>query len=442
MSATSSTIDLLKYQEVLTQIKGHENHLLIGNGFNRGLGVNTSYSNIFQKMTERDFGLYKEAQSLVKECGEDLERFIGRLTEHIDSKNTFLKKFVANKIKMDFMKATHEIVKTAIKNVYAEENAGVHILLNHFTNYFTLNYDPFLYLLLLHFKSGKDTEDTALAMEPSLKFIEDDLNARENNIYTEIKHAREHGTMVMSGVDDDSATTSDFKALKKKRFITVITEYSEKNNKGWKQKDIEAVVKSLLEEEKKYKLQNRVDDGSRQLSLFGGEKAYEFDIDSATQNLFFLHGAFHIYKDGKSVRKIIQSDKALYDRVEDILNNDELDLVCIFQTENKIDKIVKNPYLTKCLNKLNTLSGTMVIIGSSLDDNDHHIFDAIAKSNIETLYISTLDKDKEKTIEKAVRKFPSKSIHLFDAKTISYEMPADGDTLQNKRLKEEANDQP
>lgn len=439
MNTSSSTIELLNYQEVLKRIQGHENHLLIGNGFNRGLGVNTSYSSIFQKMTECDFELYKEAQSLVKECGEDLERFIGRLTEDIDPQNHFLKKFVANKLKMDFMKATHEIVKTAIKKVYAEENAGVHILLNNFTNYFTLNYDPFLYLLLLHFKSGKDT---ALAMEPSLKFIEEDLDTRENNIYTEIKHAREHGTMVMSGVDDDSATTSDFKALKKKRFITVITEYSEKNNKGWKQKDIEAVVKSLLEEEKKYKLQNTVDDGSRQLSLFGGEKAYEFDIESATQNLFFLHGAFHIYKDGKSVRKITQSDKALYERVEDILNNDELDLVCIFQTENKIDEIKKNPYLTKCLNKLNTLSGIMVIIGSSLDDNDNHIFDAIAKSNIETLYISTMENDKEKTIEKAVRKFPSKSIHLFDATSISYAMPADGDTMQNNRLKEESNVQP
>lgn len=423
MSTSTSTINLLDYKEVLDQIKGHENHLLIGNGFNRGLGVNTSYSSIFQKMTERDFGLYKEAESLVKECGEDLERFIGRLTEDIDSQNHFLKKFVANKIKMDFMKATHEIVKTAIKNAYAVENAGVHILLNHFTNYFTLNYDPFLYLLLLHFKSGKEAEDTALAMKNSLKFIEKDLDTRENNIYAEIRHAREHGTMVMSGVDDDSATTSDFKALKKKRFITVITEYSEKNNKRWKQKDIEAVVNSLLEEEKKYKLQNTVDDGSRQLSLFGGEKAYVFDIESATQNLFFLHGAFHIYKDGKSVRKITQTDKALYEHVEDILNNDELDLVCIFQTENKIVEIEKNPYLTKCLNKLKTLSGVMVIIGSSLDDNDDHIFKEINDSNINTLYISTLNTTKDKMHEKALEKFPTKTVYLFDAESISYELP-------------------
>ena len=424
MSLHNSTVELLDYQEVLKQIKGQENHLLLGNGFNRGLGVNTSYPDIFQKMTESDLGLYKEAESLVQECGEDLEKFIGRLKDDIDSGNHFLKKFVSNKIKIDFMKATHEIVKASIKNVYAEENAGVHILLNNFTNYFTLNYDPMLYLLLLHFKSGKETEDTALAMEPSLKFIEGDLNAREKNIYTEIKYAREHGSLVMSGVDDDSATTSDFKALKKTRFIMVITEYSEKNNKGWKKKDIEAVVNSLLEEEKKYKLKVKVDDGSRQVSLFGGEKAYVFDVESATQNLFFLHGAFHIYKDGKSVRKITQSDKALYDRVEDILNSDELDLICIFQTENKIDEIENNTYLTKCLNKLNTLSGTMVIIGSSLDDNDDHIFNEINKSKVETLYISSLDKDKKKTIEKAVKKFPVKSIHLFDAKTISYEMPA------------------
>jgi len=199
MSASGSTINLLDYQEVLDQIKVHENHLLLGNGFNRGLGVNTSYSRIFQKMTERDFGLYKEAESLVKECGEDLERFIGRLTDDIDSQNHFLKKFVSNKIKMDFMKATHEIEK--------------------------------------------------------------------------------------------------------------------------------------------------------------------------------------------------------------------------------------NPYLTKSLNKLNTLSGIMVIIGASLDDNDDHIFNEINKSKVETLYISTLPKDKEQTIKKAVRKFPSKSIYLFDATSISYKLPivVDGD---------------
>jgi hypothetical protein len=424
MSASSSTVELLDYNEVLERIQGHENHLLLGNGFNRGLGVNTSYPNIFQKMIEKDFGLYTEAEPLVKECGYDLERLIGRLVNDIDSNNSFLKKFVNNKVKMDFMQATHDIVKSAIKNVYSEKHAGVYLLLNNFTNYFTLNYDPLLYLLLLHFKSSKDLIQAALVMEPSLKFKEEDLNARENNIYTEIKHARDHGILVMSGVDDDSATTSDFKTLKKARFITVITEYSEKNNKGWKKKDIETVVKSLLEEETNHKFLDKVDDGSRQVSLFGDEPEFVFNTESATQNLFFLHGAFHIYKDGKSVKKITQqTDRALYERVEDVLNCDDRELVCIFQTDNKKDTIEENAYLKKSLIKLNTLSGVMVIIGSSLDDNDDHVFKEINNSRIDTLYISTLGELKDKMYEKAVQKFSAKSIHLFDARSISYELP-------------------
>jgi len=424
MNAPKNEAPLLKYKEVLEKIQGHENHLLLGNGFNRGLGVNTSYANIFQKMIENNFGLYKEAEPLVKECGDDLERFIGRLVNDIDSGNTFLKKFVSNKVKLDFMQATHEIVKSAIKNVYSEKHEGIYLLLQCFTNYFTLNYDPLLYLLLLHFKSSKDQNNTALAMQPSLNFIEEDMNERENSIYKEIKHARNNGTLVMSGLDDDSVTTSDFKKLKKTRFISVITEYSEKNNKGWKSKDIQKVVNSLLEEEKKHKFLDKVDDGSRMLSLFGNENELVFYTASNTQNLFFLHGAFHIYKDGNLVKKITQqTDKALYERLEDILNSDGRDIVCVFQTDNKKDAIYESAYLKKCLNKLNTLSGVMVIIGSSLDDNDDHIFKEINESSIDTLYISTLDESKNKMHESAIKKFPAKSVHLFDALSISYELP-------------------
>lgn len=415
---------LLTYADVLKRIMHSENHLLLGNGFNRGLGVNTSYSNIFQQMTESDFPLYKEAEPLAKECVYDLERFIGRLSNDINSENTFLKKFVNNKVKMDFMKATHGIVKSSIKNVYAEDNEGVYLLLNRFTNYFTLNYDPLLYLLLLHYKSRKEGKETAIAMKNSLKFIEEDLNTRENNIYTEIKHAREYGTLELSGMDDGLATRSDFKTLKKSRFITVITEYSERNNKGWKKKDIESVVKVLLEEEKNLTVLSKVDDGSGQLRLFGNEPEFVFDIESTTQNLFFLHGAFHIYKDGKSIKKITQkAERALYDRIEDILNSEERELVCVFQTDNKIDAIEGNEYLKKCLNKLNTLSGVMVVIGSSLDDNDDHIFQEINRSKVETLFISTLEEFKSQMYGRATQKFPQKTVHLFDARSISYELP-------------------
>lgn len=37
---------ILTFTEVLNEISDCENHLLIGNGFNHGLGINTGYSNI------------------------------------------------------------------------------------------------------------------------------------------------------------------------------------------------------------------------------------------------------------------------------------------------------------------------------------------------------------------------------------------------------------
>lgn len=109
-----------------------------------------------------------------------------------------------------------------------------------------------------------------------------------------------------------------------------------------------------------------------------------------------------------------------------MLNNEEQDIVCVFQHENKTDVIDKNEYLLNCHKKLNGLNGNMVIIGSSLADNDNHVFERINNSGIDTLYISTLLKSKETNFQLAKDKFPSKEIHLFDAETISYALP-DGD---------------
>lgn len=170
--------------------------------------------------------------------------------------------------------------------------------------------------------------------------------------------------------------------------------------------------------------QNRtihVDDGSRQTSLFGNSTDYIFDVESKTQNLFFLHGAFHIYNERNYIKKITQTtDKALYNRLEDILNTDEKDIVCVFQCDNKKDEIEKNKYLRRCLFKLKHLSGDLIIIGSALSENDSHIFENINNSNLKTIYISVLEEDKEKMSKIAHEIFSNKEVILFDAESISY----------------------
>lgn len=421
---SNTELEILNYTEVLAQIENQENHLLLGNGFNRGLGVNTSYSAIFQKMKENNYGLYKDAVKLVEESGYDLESFIGKLEEDIEPNNTFLRKYVRNKVKFDFMQATHEIVKAEIKNVYAEHNDGIYLLLKNFTNYFTLNYDSFLYLLLLKYKPINSDDRNAIVLQASAKFIEEDLNQRQNNIYHEIKEARINGKLRISVGDDDTAMEKSLSTLTKTHFVKEVSVYSKSYNKKWKSKDIERVVKSLIEEENRNQRLENVDDGSRQVDLFGSQPEFIFNVESATQNLFFLHGAFHIYREGKREKKITQqTDKALYDRLENILNNEGMDIVCVFQSNDKVTAILDSEYLTNCFNKLRALSGKMVIIGSALSDNDDHIFEQINNSNVDTIYISTLLSDKEKVFNTAQNKFPSKNLCLFDAETISYVLP-------------------
>ncbi len=418
----SKEITLLKYQEVLKKLDGKKCHLLLGNGFNRGLGVNTSYSSIFKKMLQNDLGIYKDAKDIVKKCNSDLEKFIGEIIKDIDNKNVFLKKYVANKVKQDSMRSTHEIVKDGIKNVYAEKNEGVFMLLKHFQNYFTLNYDSFLYLLLLNFKLEHNAEKITIAVQPTLKFIEKDMNDVQNNIYTEIKEARKSGIEKINFGGDKVSQL--MKNSPKTHFISVIEAYSKNKEKGWTKKDIGKVVDSILEEEKKNEVLNKVDDGSKQIALFNGTKEFIFDTKKETQNLFFLHGAFHIYKDGKLEKKITQSsEKALYDKLEKILNDEEKEIVCVFQSENKIEAINRSDYLKKALQKLAILSGSLVIIGSSLDDNDSHIFEQIVSSKIDTIYISTRKGEKTENYNRAKKLFKTKTIILFDTDSISYELP-------------------
>ena len=142
-----------------------------------------------------------------------------------------------------------------------------------------------------------------------------------------------------------------------------VKEYAKLRYKGWTHKDIERTVALILEEEKNEDRIDSADDGFRLRSLFE-DNEYVYDANNLTQNLFFLHGAFHIYKDGKIIKKITkETDKALYDRLEDVLNDNNKELVCVFKTNNKQDDIKKNEYLTQGLDKLSVLSGNMVVIG-------------------------------------------------------------------------------
>lgn len=410
----NNQIPLKTYREILQELESNSNesHLLLGNGFNASLGIETSYEDIFKEMKD-DYAEYGEVENILSEYDYDIEFLIRHLTGKIKKDKTeesiFLEQYLTRKIKLDFMKAAYSIVKDKIRGIYKEKNQRIYLLLKNFTNYFTLNHDPFLYFLLMKFK--KDDEDKAIAFQRAPLFPEEVLNQTQNYIYHEIKEARQKGwsTVVVEG----SRTEKALSQCRKTEFTDAVKNHFKDRN--WKGKDIKKAVDFLWKEENQ----------QSSLPIRDGfiDNIYDRKM-LEKQNLFFIHGAFHIYQDNRLIRKITQSqDKALYERLEKIINAEEKEIVCILAgtSQEKMESIDNNDYLKRSLEKLSVLDGSLVVLGSSLDENDRHVFEAINKSKISSIYISSCKKDISEDSRKARDIFPKKKILLFDYETISYE---------------------
>lgn len=393
---------------MLSEIENTENHLLLGNGFNYSLGVNTGYKNIFDVMKEHN-PIYNSLN--IENDNYDIEGIIGRLKNNTDNPDKdFLNLFINNQVKKDFIKACFSIVKASIKNIYEEKNNGIGLLFKNFTNYFSLNYDPFLYLLLLKYKKNENL----LVFNNSIPFIEIDLNVQTSEKYKTIKDIYFTYKKDIFDSNENRILEKDFSKLTKTDFEKQLSEVlKSKNIKNYKR-----CLEVLYEELRSDSIQLEINDGFtffEPLSLF----KYNPEIN---RNLFFLHGAFHLFRDKKSIYKITKaSEKALYEVIDEILDNESKELICVFTNENKINEIDDSPYLKRNLSELSNLSGSIVIIGSSLDDNDKHVFDCINNSNVNKIYLASSKNGFEKDNEKLKSLFPSKKFVLFDRETISYD---------------------
>ena len=81
--------------------------------------------------------------------------------------------------------------------------------------------------------------------------MEEDMNETQSNIYSGIKQARQNGTLNINAGNDSNTVSKPMSELTKTHFVAEIKTYSKSQNKNWKTSDIERVVKSILEEERK-----------------------------------------------------------------------------------------------------------------------------------------------------------------------------------------------
>lgn len=106
--------------------------------------------------------------------------------------------------------------------------------------------------------------------------------------------------------------------------------------------------------------------------------------------LFYLHGALHLFEQKGEVRKHCwnRSGVSITENVIQSLENDDFPLfVAEGDSTRKLETIQRSGYLSYCYQKLQRLSSTLVVCGSSLGDSDEHILRAIGDSDFSTVWL-------------------------------------------------------
>lgn len=119
-----------------------------------------------------------------------------------------------------------------------------------------------------------------------------------------------------------------------------------------------------------------------------------------SQNIFYLHGALHLFDKGNAIVKEEYNDSNknwLKDRIDKRINENEYPIFVTAGSGNeKLKHIMHNGYLSNCYNHLKNIDGSLITYGFSFNNVDNHIIDAI---NASTFF----SEKPKKTIENSIQ---------------------------------------
>lgn len=148
-----------------------------------------------------------------------------------------------------------------------------------------------------------------------------------------------------------------------------------------------------------YWVQMHTEEGVRPKSDDGFRKP-EDDFDSAYvvwepdqshgQNMWFLHGALHVFDSGTEIQKYTWSNTGvrLVDQIRNALGKNYFPLFVSEGTSaEKYERIRHNDYLAKAYRSFSAIQGALFIFGHSLAENDDHYLRCISRGRISHLYV-------------------------------------------------------
>jgi hypothetical protein len=133
-------------------------------------------------------------------------------------------------------------------------------------------------------------------------------------------------------------------------------------------------------------------------------------INRSDQNVFYLHGALHIFYEREELTKLAFNDRSipLIKRIQDYLSEGNCFplIVAEGKSEHKLSRIRRNTYLSHCYSNFTSLDGVLFLHGLSLSERDEHILKMIEKSNVRALFVSIFgspDTDSNKATKNRVQ---------------------------------------
>lgn len=111
---------------------------------------------------------------------------------------------------------------------------------------------------------------------------------------------------------------------------------------------------------------------------------------SHEQNMYFLHGALHVFDAGTEIRKYtwVNTGVRLVDQIRDALSKGFFPLFVSEGTSSeKLERIRHNDYLAKAYRSFSEITGALFIYGHSLAENDEHFLKRIEKGKLSSVYV-------------------------------------------------------
>ncbi len=112
--------------------------------------------------------------------------------------------------------------------------------------------------------------------------------------------------------------------------------------------------------------------------------------NSYSQNIYYLHGALHLFDAGSELQKYtwINTGIKLTEQINTALIIEKYPMfVAEGSSEEKLERIKHHAYLTKAFDSFSRIGGALFIYGHSLATNDEHFLHLIEKGKITKLYI-------------------------------------------------------